>query len=203
MSTETLSKTKLLLTAFNNRNMMTTAEIEQLGMSREYLRRLVKSGQVHRLSRGLYAAANAPFNSHVTVVEASRLIPGGVICLLTALRYHELTTQSPFEVWIAVAREAWKPNPDGLSVRYVEMREPSFSAGVENHTIDNISIPIFCVAKTLADCFKFRNKIGIDVAIEALRDALRRKSTNADEIWHYAKICRVSKVIYPYLEAIE
>ncbi len=203
MSTNFESKKEQLIYAFKTHRLMTTADIEQLGMSREYLRRLVDIGTVQRVSHGIYTGPGVPLTADTTIAEASKMVPNGVICLMTALRLHNLTTQSPFEVWIAVPRDARKPVVDSISTRFIEMREPSFSSGIEHRMIDNVSVPTYSAAKTVADCFKFRSKIGLDVAIEALRDGLRQKSFSIDELWQCSKICRVTNIIRPYIEAMQ
>ena len=184
-------------------DMITTAEAERLGVSRQRLQQLVQSGEIERIAHGLHRLPGTPTSAETTIAEVSRLVPGGVICLLSALRLHGLTAQLPVDVWIAIENGVWNSTRPDLPMRIVEMREPSFSSGIEHRMIDNVSVPIYSAAKTIADCFKFRNKIGLDVAIEALRDGLRQKVVTVDDIWHYSKICRVANVIRPYIEAIQ
>lgn len=169
--------------------------------ARVYLNRLVESGDVERISRGLYAAAETTPTANRTLAQASRGIPKGIVCLLSALRFHGLTTQLPSEVWIAIDGKARTPKEQQLPIRIVRFSGPALSDGVETHVIENVNVPVYGVAKTVADCFKYRNKIGIDVALEALRDSQNENKCTVDEIWHFARVCRVARVIQPYLEA--
>jgi predicted transcriptional regulator of viral defense system len=134
--------------------------------------------------------------------EVAKRVPEAVLCLLSALAFHELTTQSPAAVWIALGKGARKPAILSPSLRVVRLTEPSFSEGVEKHTVEGVPVRVYSAAKTVADCFKFRNKIGLDIAIEALKDCLRQKKANVNDIYRYAKICRVSNVIRPYMESL-
>ena len=130
------------------------------------------------------------------------MVPKGVICLLSALRFHDLTTQAPHEIWIAIDRKTRLPVNKALPIRFVRFSGPALIEGVESHIIDGIPVAIYQPAKTVADCFKYRNKIGLDVALEALKDCLRNRRCQADTLWRFAKICRVSNVMRPYLEAM-
>ena len=129
-------------------------------------------------------------------------VPQSVICLLSALRFHGIGTQAPHEVWIAVAQGATRPRLDYPTVRVTLVSGLAFTYGVEHHQVDGVPVRIYSPAKTVADCFKFRNKIGLDVAIEALREALRAKNCTREELWAAGKACRVTTVIRPYLEAM-
>jgi len=172
------------------------------GLPRERLYRMVRQGSLVRVGRGLYRHRSARMSVHQSLAEAATLAPNAVICLLTALRFHDLTTQSPSEVWLAVENKAWRPRIDTVAVRLVYMSGDAFTAGVETHRIEGVPVRVYGAAKTVADCFKFRNKIGVDVAVEALRDYIRRNRGGADELWRFAKICRVARVVRPYLEAM-
>jgi predicted transcriptional regulator of viral defense system len=144
----------------------------------------------------------ADITEHHTLVEASKRVPKGIICLLSALQFHGLTTQAPFEVWMAIDNKARQPQVDYPSLRIVRFSGESLKAGIQEEEIEGVSIKIYNPAKTVADCFKYRNKIGLDVAIEALRDCRRQRLCSNDELWKYAKICRVTNIMKPYLEAI-
>ena len=163
---------------------------------------MVRRGELIRVGRGLYAHPDADMSAERSLVEAARLAPNGVVCLLSALHFHDLTTQAPSEVWLAVENKAWRPRSITTALRLAYMSGRAFTSGVETHRIESVPVRIFNAAKTVAHCFKFRNKIGVDVAVEALRDYLRRNRRGADELWHYAKICRLTRVIRPYLEAM-
>ena len=176
-------------------------DLEQRGIPREYLLRLMRSGTLHRSGRGLYELAEATPTEHHSLAMIAKETPKGVICLLSALRFHELTTQQPSKVWVGIHTRGWHPTISTTAYQVVRYSETTFKAGVDSHRIEGVMVRIFNPAKTIADCFKYRNKIGLDVALEALRDALRQRKATVDEIQHYANICRVAKIIRPYLEA--
>ena len=175
---------------------------KRLAVSREYLRQLRTRGVIERVGHGLYRLRASELTVHHSLVEASRRVPHGTICLLSALRYHQVTTQSPHEVWVAVDRKARHPRIKDFPIRIVSFSGLALTEGLEEHLIEGVPVQIYSLAKTVADCFKYRNKIGLDVALEALREALRAKRISVDRLWLYAKICRVAKVIRPYLEAM-
>lgn len=137
-----------------------------------------------------------------TLAEVGKKVPQGVICLLSALRFHELTTQSPHEVWLALERPAWSPSIAHITLHITRFSGPAFSEGQEKHFIEGVPVRITSPAKTVADCFKYRNKIGLDVAIEALREARRKRLYTMNELMHFARICRVATVMQPYLESL-
>lgn len=178
------------------------SDLEERGIARQYLYRLYQKGALDRVGRGLYVLKQNSVSEHQSLMEAARRVPHGVVCLLSALRFHELTTQAPFEVWLAIESSARRPEVRSLPIRIVYMSGESYTTDVEEHTIDNVDVRVFSPAKTVADCFKFRNKIGLDVAIEALRDYRRRPDFDMEKLWRAAKVCRVSKVIRPYLESV-
>ncbi len=177
-------------------------DLQAKGLPKDYLWRLHKQEKLEKVGRGMYVIPGAVMNEHQTVVQAALRVPHGVVCLLSALRFHDLTTQSPFEIWMAIDVKARAPKEEIIPLRIVRFSGRALSAGVESHSIEGVSVRVYNSAKTVADCFKYRNKIGIDVAIEALRDCWRRKLATSDQIWHYAKVCRVSRVIRPYLESL-
>lgn len=177
-------------------------DIEAIGLPREYLLRLHRQGRVIRSGRGLYSLPDAAVTERHSYAEVARRVPGSVFCLLSALAFHEITTQSPASVWIALPKGARRPAISTPSLRVVRLSGPSLTEGIENHRVEGVPIRVYSVAKTVADCFKFRNKVGLDVAIEALKDALREKKATVNEIYRYAKVCRVSNVIRPYMEAL-
>ncbi|HCO24094.1 MAG TPA: transcriptional regulator [Gimesia maris] len=172
------------------------------GLSRQALRRLYERNVLDRPSRGLYVLREGNFTEHHSLAEVAKLVPRGVICLLSALRFHDLTTQQPFEVWIAIGIKAWKPDVTSPPLRIVRFSGQSLSFGIEEHEVEGIKVCVYTPAKTIADCFKYRNKIGLDVAIEALRDCIQQKKATLDELWTAAKVCRMSNVMRPYLEAV-
>ena len=174
----------------------------ETGIGREKLARRVKTGKLERIERGLYRVPEADYSENESLIVASLIVPKGVICLLSALRFHDLTTQNPFEVWLAVNPHAHRPKAESISLRLLHFSGKSLTDGVEEHEINSEKIRVYSVAKTIADCFKFRNKIGLDAALEALRESRRKSLFTADELWYFAKICRVTNVMRPYLEAL-
>lgn len=177
-------------------------DLERAGISRTQLRRLVARGWIERVARGLYTLPGALRTEHRDLAEASRRVPGGVVCLLSALRFHELTTQNPFEVWMAIERKAWRPRVEHPPLRLVYLSGPAFVEGVEEHVVDGVPVRVFSAAKTVADCFKFRNRIGSDVAVQALRDYRRKHPNRLEAVWRFAEVDRVARVIGPYLEGV-
>ena len=177
-------------------------DIEAIGFPREYLLRLHRQGKLNRPTRGIYALPDADVTEHHSYAQVTKRVPEATVCLLSALAFHEITTQSPASIWIALPKGARKPALDSPSLRIVRLSGLSLTTGIENYQVDGVPVRVYSAAKTVADCFKFRNKIGLDVAIEALKDCLRQKKASVNEIYHYAKICRVSNVIRPYMEAL-
>jgi predicted transcriptional regulator of viral defense system len=177
-------------------------DLEPLGLPRVTLTRLVRQGALTRVARGLYALPDRSISEHTALAEVARKHPQAIVCLLSALRFHELTTQSPFEVWLAIPNKARAPRIDYPPLRIVRFSGPLLSEGVEEHPIDGVPVRITCVARTVADCFKYRNKIGLDVALEALREAWRERRTGMEDLWRYARLCRVANVMRPYLESL-
>ncbi|HKD80328.1 MAG TPA: type IV toxin-antitoxin system AbiEi family antitoxin domain-containing protein [Candidatus Angelobacter sp.] len=182
--------------------MVRPRDIEAVGLPREYLVRLHRQGKLNRTGRGIYTLPDAAVTERHSYAEVAKRVPEAVICLLSALTFHEITTQSPASVWIALGKGARTPALTSPSLRIVRLSGPSLTEGIENHRVEGVPIRVYSAAKTVADCFKFRNKIGLDVAIEALKDSLRQKKANVNEIYRYAKVCRVSNVIRPYMEAL-
>ncbi len=165
------------------------------------LRRMVDKGELRQLARGLYAAVEFEPTAHHGLAAAGALVPGGVVCLLSALQFHHLGTQPPYEVWLAIDRKAHKPAVVDPPLRIVRFSRAALVSGVESHTIEGVAVRITSRARTIADCFKYRNKIGLDVAVEALRE-YRRARDSIDELVHAAQSVRVANVMRPYLEAI-
>lgn len=181
--------------------MLRVRDLTSRGIHPEYLRRLCRKGLLTRTGRGLYIAADAEISVHHGLAQAAKWVPHGVICLLSALQFHELGTQSPFEVWMALDRRAARPRLGYPPLRIMRFSGKALMEGVEEHGIEGVQVGIYSAAKTVADCFKYRNKIGLDIAMEALRDCREQKKCSNDDLWQYAKICRVANVMRPYLEA--
>lgn len=194
--------TARVLRLARRRGGVTARDLSTAGIHRQALTRLVAHGEIERVARGLYRLPDQPVGEHHGLVLASVAVPQGTICLLSALQFHGLGTQLPSEVWIALDRRARRPE-----LRYPPLRVMRFSGraldeGVERHRIEGREVPVYGIAKTLADCFKYRNKIGIEVALEALRDAWQSHLLDMDAMDRYARVCRVQKVMQPYLEAL-
>jgi predicted transcriptional regulator of viral defense system len=177
-------------------------EIREAGLHPEYLRKLCKSGHLIRTGRGLYSLADGDITEHHSLAEACKRIPHGIICLLSALSYHEIGTQNPHQIWMAIDRTMRKPKVDYPPIRIFRFSGPSLKEGIEEKKIEGVSVRVYNPAKTVADCFKYRNKVGIDVAIEALKECWRSRRCEIDKLVHYARICRVSNIIQPYMETI-
>jgi predicted transcriptional regulator of viral defense system len=177
-------------------------DLDTHGIPREYLIRLFRKGLVNRVGRGLYTPLHADVSEHYNFAEACKKIPAGVICLFSALRFHSLTTQAPSEVWIAIDGKARHPRESGLPIRVVRFSGDALHAGIEEHIIEGVKVRVYNPAKTVADCFKYRNKIGLDVALEALKESWRERRCTMDQLWYYAKICRVANIMRPYLESL-
>ncbi len=177
-------------------------DVEAHGISGSYLNRLHALGELDRPSRGIYVLPNSKPSEFRSVAEACKRIPHGVICLLTALRYHDLTTQSPFEVWIAIDEKARLPKIEYPALRVARFSGQALSYGVHEVHLEKVPVRVYSAAKTVADCFKFRNKVGLDVALEALRDCRHKRKATMAELWEAAKVCRMTNVMRPYMEAI-
>lgn len=178
-------------------------DLEAHGIARKYLTLLCKEGVLKRVGRGLYICADAEISVDIGLAQVAKQVPQGIVCLLSALQFHGIGTQSPFEVWLAIDRKAWRPQIEYPPIRIMRFSGEALTEGIEKHEIERVPVRIYSPAKTIVDCFKYRNKIGLDVAIEALRDSRNsKKCTNAD-LWKYAKVCRVTQVMKPYLEALQ
>jgi len=177
-------------------------DLESHGIPRGLIYRLERQGLVEKISRGVYAASDHYRTEKQSLAQVAKRIPQGIICLLSALDFHELTTQPPHQVWIAIPEKARRPRLDHPPLRIVRFSGNALEQGVETHNIEGVAVQITSVAKTVADCFKYRNKIGLEIALEAPRDAWRGRRITMDEIDRFARICRVERVMRPYLEAL-
>ena len=184
------------------RSLIRPRDLTERGLPTVALTRLVRQGRLQRVGRGLYALPDRPVSEHNTLAAVARKHPQAIVCLLSALRFHDLTTQSPFEVWLAIPNKARAPKMDYPPLRIVRFSGEALNVGVEDHVIDGVPVRVTSVARTVADCFKFRNKIGLDVALEALQEAWRAKRVSMDKLWHYATLCRVTNVMRPYMESL-
>ena len=201
--TSTLSRQEReVLDLAQSKGVLRARDLAGRGYPRSTLSRLMKKGFLQRLSRGLYSVVQAEITEHQTLIEVAKTYPDAVVCLLSALLFHNLTTQLPRRVWLAVENKAWAPRKGPVRFEVVWLTGRSFSEGIEIHDIQGVPVRVYNPAKTVADCFKFRNRVGTDVAVEALRETLRERRATPAEIMGYAEICQVSTVIRPYLEAL-
>lgn len=185
-----------------HKHLIRARDLEPAGIARSELRRAVDRNILTHVSRGVYQFAGAEPTAHDVMAEACLRVPHGVICLLSALNFHHLGTQSPHQIWMAIDVKARKPQPSDLPLKIVRFSGIALADGVKTQQTAAGEIRVYCAAKTVADCFKYRNKMGLDVALEALRDYIQNRAGTIDEIWKYAKVCRVSNVMRPYLEAM-
>jgi predicted transcriptional regulator of viral defense system len=184
------------------RGLIRPRDLTERGLPTVALTRLVRQGRLQTVGRGLYSLPDRPVSEHNTLAEVARKHPQAIICLLSALRFQDLTTQSPFEVWLAIPNKARAPKMDYPPLRIVRFSGDALTDGVEQYAIDGVPVRVTNEARTVADCFKFRNKIGLDVALEALQEAWRAKRVSMDELWRYATLCRVANVMRPYMESL-
>jgi predicted transcriptional regulator of viral defense system len=193
---------KSLHELFENSTVIRSRDFVKAGYSRIFLTRAVKAGWIKRIAPGLYSLPGFRQGEHGDLVLVASKSPEIVICLLSALRFHELTTQTPFDIWIAIENKSHPPRIEYPKLRVFRFAPASLEQGIEVRVIDGVPIRITSIEKTIADCFKFRSKVGVAVAMEALREAHTSKRLNQNELWKYAKIDRVANIILPYLEAI-
>jgi predicted transcriptional regulator of viral defense system len=195
-------KEKILKLAGRKRTFRASEVERELGLPRTYLARLVGDGLLEKVGYGLYSLADDDFTETQSWVEDAAKAPKGVLCLLSALVFHELTTQNPFEVWLAVPRDAHRPKIEFVQARVFRFAPQVYEAGIETHVISGVEVKVYSAAKTVADCFYYRNTVGLDVAIEALRDAFYRTKATIDEMLRFAEIRNVKSAMYPHLYAL-
>lgn len=184
------------------RGMARLHELIEAGVDEETIARLVRRGDVVRLARGLYQLPDADLQAEHSLAEAAKLVPKGVICLISALQFHRLTVQLPPFVWMAIDRTTRKPKVASPQIRFVRFGGKALTMGIEAHVIEGVGVRIYDPAKTVVDCFRYRNKIGLDVALEGLGEAIRQRRARPEDVVRYAKACRAWTVIRPYLEAV-
>ena len=194
--------TQRVLDLVGQKGLLRASDLDAIGAPRIVLTRLSAAGLLDRVGRGLYRLPDAQASEFESLGTIATKVPQAVFCLLTALQFHELTTQLPRQVWIAMPRGSHAPRFDYPPLKMVQFTGEAYAAGVEEVERDGVKLRVYGVAKTVADCFKHRNKIGLDVALEALKDARSRNKASSDDIWRYAKVCRVANVMRPYLESI-
>lgn len=196
------TKTERLVDLVRRRHIVRARDLKRARIPRNYLTRLVERGKLKKLERGLYTAESLPASEHISLLEVSRRVPKGVICLLSALAFHEIGPQVPSEIWIAIDGKAWAPRITSPAVRIIRFSGKALEYDIQQRQIGGGKIRVYSPAKTVADCFKFRNKIGTEIALEALRDCYRQKKATMNELFEAAKVCRVANVMRPYLESL-
>jgi predicted transcriptional regulator of viral defense system len=179
-----------------------TGELEALGISRPTVKRMVERGEAEKLSHGLYRLATGEITEHIGLIAVQKKVPSAIICLLSALEFHGIGTQLPREVWVAIDRKARRPSEPGFPIHVVRFSGANAQYGVDVHELLGVPVRITSIARTVVDCFRYRNKVGIDVPLEALKDVLTRRLATRDEILRTAEVCRARTVLHPYLEAM-
>lgn len=191
-----------VLSLAGQKRLLRASDLDTIGSPRVMLTRLTAAGLLERVGRGLYRIPGSQGSEHESLATVATKMPQAVFCLLTALQFHELTTQLPRQVWVAMPRGSHTPRLDYPPIRMVQFTGEAYAAGVEEVERDGVGLRVYSVAKTVADCFKHRHKIGLDVALEALKDARAHNRACVDDIWRNAQVCRVASVMRPYLESI-
>jgi len=186
----------------SRKGLLRAADLDDIETPRVVLTRLVAAGELERVGRGLYRLPNARTSEYESLATVAAKVPDAVFCLLTALQFHELTTQLPRQLWIAMPRGRHSPRIDYPPLKMVQFGGEAYASGIEEVECDGARLRVYSAAKTVADCFKYRNKIGLDVAVEALKDARAAGKASVEDIWRFAKTCRVTNVMRPYLESV-
>lgn len=197
-----VTHTQRVLQLVRKNGWLRASDLADAGVPRAVLTRMAASGQLERAARGLYRLPDSGSSEHDGLVTVASKVPQAVVCLLSALQFHGLTTQLPWQVWFAMPRGSHVPRLEYPPIRMVQFTGEAYTQGIETHERDGVKLHVYSVAKTVADCFKHRNKIGMDVALEALKDARAQGRASFDDLWRCAKVCRVSNVMRPYMEAV-
>lgn len=197
-----MKRTDQILKLTEKNGIIRPRDVEAIGIPRTYLSTLCKSGELERRSRGLYVRSGAPINQNYQLEEIAKRMPKAVFCLLSALSFHNIGTQIPHAIWITVPKSFYPPTIEYPILTLTYATEPAYSFGIQEHNENGVMLKVYSPAKTVADCFKFRNKVGLDVAIEALKETWGERKATADELVEAAKACRVYNVMRPYMEAI-
>ncbi len=187
---------------FRQKGLVRPRDLERVGLNRSTLYQMVNAGKLQKNTRGLYSLPDFENTEHITLAEVAKRVPAGIISLVSALSFHELTTQLPEEVWMTVARGSWRPKLDFVTLNLTYGTGTSFDFGIEQHDINGVTIKVYSVAKTIADCFKHRQKCGTAVCLEALKEAWSARKATMPQLLEAARVCRVEKIMWPYLESI-
>lgn len=196
-----MDKKQQILELAGKKGILRAKDVESMGISRNYLFRMYRDGLLEKMSVGLYTLPDAPMSEHSVLAGVASRLPHAVVCLVSALSYHGITTQLPHEIWLSVPRGSWRPTSEYPPLNLTYVSGPAYLFGIEEHVVSGVRVRIYSPAKTVADCFKFRNKVGLDVAIESLREAWRSRKVTIDALMEAAEVDRVSKIMRPYLEA--
>ena len=194
--------TQRVLDLVRQKRLLRASDLDDIQAPRVVLTRLTVAGLLERVGRGLYRLPSLLGSEHESLAAVATKVPQSVFCLLTALQFHELTTQLPRQVWIAMPRGSHVPRLDFPPIRMVQMTGAGYSDGIETFARNGIKLRVYCAAKTVADCFRHRNTIGLDVALDALKDVRSKRQASVDDLWRYAELRRVTHVMRPYLEAV-
>jgi len=198
-----MTDTNKLLEIVRERGVLRAKELDDFGIARKQLTAALEAGQLIRLGRGIYAEADVQISPKLYLAQVCKQIPSGVVCLISALQFHKMGTQTPSEVWIAVPGHSHRPSSSYPPIHLVEFSATTYSLGIEYSEYKQTEIRVYSPAKTVVDCFRFRNAIGLDVALEALKDYLGKPGNTSAELMEYAVSCRISTVLKPYLEALQ
>lgn len=196
------TKAEMVINLAREHGVLRPRDLREHRIPENYLWRLVEQGILERSGRGLYVLAEGEYTEWHSLALACKWVPRGVVCLLTALRFHNLTTQAPYEVWMALERPSRTPRLAYPPLRVVRFSGLAFSEGIEEHVVEGVPVRVYSPGKTVIDCFRYRNRIGLDVALEALRECRRHRRATMEELWHFAQICRVANVMRPYMESL-
>lgn len=192
-----------LLEIVRERGVLRAKELDDLGIARKHLTAALEAGQLIKLGRGIYAEADVPVNQNLLLAQVCKQIPSGIVCLVSALQFHKMGTQTPSEIWIAIPGHSHRASSDYPPIHLVEFSATAYKLGIEYSKYKEAEIRVYSPAKTVVDCFRFRNAVGLDVAMEALKDYMRKPGNTTDELMEYAVSCRISTVLKPYVEALQ
>jgi predicted transcriptional regulator of viral defense system len=196
------TQTQQVLDLAQSYGVIRARDLKERGLSPRYLSRLAERGDLDRVGRGLYRHPDAPLSEHHSLALVAARYPDATACLLSALQVWDLTTQWPRCVWAARETGDWVPEASPAELEVVHMSGPAWTEGKETVSIENVPVSVFGPAKTVADCFRFRGRVGLDVAIEALKDYVRQQAGPIDDLYRFAEVCRVRSVMAPYIEAV-
>ncbi|UCZ57501.1 AbiEi antitoxin N-terminal domain-containing protein [Desulfurispirillum indicum] len=197
-----MSRRHQILELVSKKGIIRAEDVEAMGISRNYLFWMHREGYLERIAVGVYALPDAPVSEGSTLAEVATRMPRAVVCLVSALNFHGITSQLSPEIWLTIPRGSWKPDMQYPPLNLTYVSEPAYSFGIQEHVVNGVLVKVYSPAKTVADCFKFRSKVGLDIAIEGLREAWRSRKVTMDELMEAAEVNRVSKVMRPYLEAV-